>query len=116
MNETSADRPNDRIHELLCALLFGEVTPAERAEVESALERSSELRAEKARLEATIGVVRGAYSGEERLSDASFTGLVETALASRVVSRPPAGRVWWKSPSLRAAAAVLALAGSTLGI
>ncbi len=112
MNESS----NDRIHELLCALLLGEVTPDERAEVENALARSAELRAEKARLEATIGVVRGAYAGDERLSDASFSGLVESALASRVDARPPVGRVWWRSPSLRAAAAVIALAGSTLGV
>ncbi len=114
MNESSHPiLPGDRIHALLCAYLFGEVTPEERAEVESALASSSELRAEHARLSATVGLVRGAYQSEERLPEEAFARLVDRAIAGRAA--PPVRR-WYARPVLSAAAAVLALAGGVLGL
>ena len=56
------------LHEKLCAFVLGELDELERAQVEAELERKPALRAERARLEATIGVVREALP-EERLSE-----------------------------------------------
>ena len=56
------------LHEKLCAFVLGELDEFERAQVEAELERNPALRAERARLEATIGVVREALP-EERLSE-----------------------------------------------
>ena len=49
--------PRDAQHELLCRLVFGEVDEAERREIEAALERSPELRAQREELEATVRLV-----------------------------------------------------------
>ncbi|MBI5434987.1 MAG: von Willebrand factor type A domain-containing protein [Planctomycetes bacterium] len=101
--ETNAT-PNegDRLHRLLCATVLGEASADERAEVERALETSPELRAERARLEATIGLVQGSLLDGERLSPAAEREL-EHALARR---RP---RPWHSRPAFRIAASVLAI-------
>ncbi|MCC6406622.1 MAG: von Willebrand factor type A domain-containing protein [Planctomycetes bacterium] len=92
----------DRLHQLLCAVVLGEASADERAEVERALETSPELRAERARLEATIGLVQGSLSDGERLSPVAEREL-ENALARR---RP---RPWHSRPAFRIAASVLAI-------
>jgi anti-sigma factor RsiW len=47
-------------HEKLCAYVFGELQGPERTAFEAELERSLPLRAERARIEATIGLVKRA--------------------------------------------------------
>ena len=90
------------LHERLCAYVLGEASPAERAEVERALEADAGLRAERARLEATIGIVRGALGDEEGLAP----GAAEALLARSRAARTP----WWARPSVRIAAGLVALA------
>ena len=51
-------------HEKLCAYVFGELQGPERAAFEAELERSLPLRAERARIEATIGLVKRAIPDE----------------------------------------------------
>jgi len=51
-------------HERLCAYVFGELAGAERAAFEAELLRSPELQAERARLTATIGLVKRAIPDE----------------------------------------------------
>ncbi len=67
------------LQEKLCAYVFGELEDTERAAFEDELAASPELSAEKERLEATIGLVRTAYTTE----DASSAG---NDLAQRIVA------------------------------
>lgn len=63
----------DREYDLLCRVHFGEASEAERAELSGLLAASPELREQKAALEATAALVKGAYGrpsdgiGEQRL-------------------------------------------------
>ena len=57
-----------RLHEMLCAYVLGEASGSERAEIERELMRSPELRAERERVERTIGLVQSALSENESLS------------------------------------------------
>jgi Ca-activated chloride channel homolog len=57
-----------RLHEMLCAYVLGEASDSERAEIERELMRSPELRAERERVERTIGLVQSALSENESLS------------------------------------------------
>jgi len=97
----------DQRHEELCAYLFGELSGADRARIEQALAGSEELREELARLEATAALVRDAYAGEERLSEGAMAELARAAASPP----PPLRLVWYRGPALRAAAAVLVMAG-----
>lgn len=90
------------LHEQLCAYVLGEASPEERAEVERALEQDPALREERARLEATIGIVRGALGHEESLAP----GTVEDVLARARAARRP----WHARPAVRIAAGIVALA------
>jgi len=109
----------DPLHEKLCAWILGETTPDEAREVEAALARSAELREERARLEATIGAVRGAFAAPESLSQDALSTLLSAAASGaggqhRLRAVPPA-RPRSLSMALRAAAAVTALLGGVLG-
>ncbi|MBI5362556.1 MAG: von Willebrand factor type A domain-containing protein [Planctomycetes bacterium] len=95
---------HDRMHELLCAYVLGEVTADERAEVERALANSPELAREKERIEATIGLVQGAMEKSETLSDAKREEVLRAALPPSLL--PPV-RPWWKETWVRAAAGIL---------
>jgi len=53
------------MHEKLCAYALGEASEDVRAEVEAALEGDAELRAEKERLEQTIGLVQETLGGAD---------------------------------------------------
>ena len=112
-------RPDERIHTLLCASLFGEVTEAERAELEAGLKASSELRAERDRLAATVGLVQESFGEEPRLSDSTVAKLVDEAVARRASVKPgpkPAPQLrLLRSPMLRAAAAVVVTVGGVVG-
>lgn len=95
---------HDRMHELLCAYVLGEVTPEERAEVERALASSPELVREKERIEATIGLVQGAMGKSETLSEARREEVLRAAVPTAL--QPPV-RPWWKETWVRAAAGIL---------
>jgi len=111
---------DERLHALLCAWILGEANAAEVAEVEKALAGSEELRAEKKRIESTVGLVRAslevgadapASGPADRLSVEATAALV--AEARRQHGDPPSagGRAWLASPILRAAAGTLLLIG-----
>jgi Ca-activated chloride channel family protein len=109
MNEPNENLSEEaRLHALLCATILGEASEAERAEVERALEASSELRAERARLEATIGLVQGALvepgAGGGALSPEASAKLAAAAQRGR-------SRHWYASAGFRLAASFLLLAG-----
>ncbi len=63
------------LHEKLCAYVLGELEGADRAEIERALSNSAELRAERERLEGTIGAVREALGPAETLNPAARDAL-----------------------------------------
>ena len=69
-------------HERLCAYVFGELEGEERAAFERELAASPALQAEKARLEATVALVKTAVP-EERLSAEAKSDLVASARRSR---------------------------------
>jgi Ca-activated chloride channel family protein len=96
---------HDRMHELLCAYVLGEASADERAEVERALEASAELRQEKERVEATIGLVKTVLVQDETLSSQKREAVLRAGLLP--VVKPPAERPWWGRTWVRAAAAVL---------
>ena len=107
--------PQDQLHKLLCAYVLGEADADQTARVEAALAESSELREERERLEQTLGVVRGAFVGEDALSDEALGDLIDKAGAG-TGPRPAAETVrprfqLLRSPALRAAAAVMLVAG-----
>jgi Ca-activated chloride channel family protein len=109
MNERNENLSEEaRLHALLCATILGEASEAERAEVERALAASSELRAERARLEATIGLVQGALvepgAGGGALSPEASAKLAAAAQRGR-------SRHWYASAGFRLAASFLLLAG-----
>ena len=74
---SAAKKSNEEQYELLCAYILGETNEHERAEIEAALAASAELRAEKERLEGTIGLVRDVYSAEPTLSDQALAELMD---------------------------------------
>jgi Ca-activated chloride channel family protein len=100
-----------RMQALVCAYVLGEVDEAERAEVEAALAKSPELRAEEARFEATVGVVSNVLKERagEVLSPHSTAQLdsavVDLGLARR--ARPS----FFSSPLVRIAAGVAVVLG-----
>lgn len=110
MSEIEIDEQG-RLHAMLCAYVLGEADAQERAEVEAALARDGGLREERARLEATIGLVQGSLGKDEVLS---YDATREVTRAAELRAAPPATRApapWYRSGSLRAAASIVALVG-----
>lgn len=95
------------LHERLCAYVFGELQGEERAAFERELVQSHALRDERARLEATIGLVKRAIP-DEGLSLAVRRDVLASAKRSRF--RFLRGRVL----TTLAAAALLLVAGAAL--
>ncbi|HVS09917.1 MAG TPA: hypothetical protein VMS76_08570, partial [Planctomycetota bacterium] len=111
MNEPNENLSEEaRLHALLCATILGEASEAERAEVERALEVSSELRAERARLEATIGLVQGALV-EPGAGGGALSPEASAKLAAAAQRGPRPLRSWYASAGFRLAASFLLLAG-----
>ncbi len=108
----------DRMHELLCAMVLGEpLEAAERERLEHALEASAELRAEHERLRATVALVGQAWSGAEDRLSAEVERTLLAAARRETEQRLPrtTGRLlFMNGPWLRAAAgfAVFLLAGA----
>ena len=99
------ERERDPLHEKLCAYLLGEASDAERAEMEAALAQSPALRAERTRLEATIGLVRTTLVADELSPTAS------AALQAAAQARRPRAthRRWYRNPALQLAAGLAAI-------
>jgi len=93
---------HDRTHELLCAYVLDEADAAERAELEQLLAHSAELRAEKARIEATIGLVKSSLGRDDALSPAARDEVLRAALPPIQETHP-----WWRQSWVRAAAGIL---------
>ncbi len=106
MNQSEERR--DELYERLCAYVLGELEGAERASLEAELERSPELRAERERIERTIGLVQGALGDDagagETLSPATTDHLMQKAARPAPILRFP--RRW---TGLAAAAGFLGL-------
>ncbi|MBJ02128.1 MAG: hypothetical protein CMK00_04565 [Planctomycetes bacterium] len=99
------EQQNKDIHQLLIAVLLGEATPAEVAEVTTALAESAELRAERERLEATIGLVTEHLGSEPSLP----VGTAEAILAQNA-STESASAV--RGTALKAAAVLFLTLGA----
>jgi Ca-activated chloride channel family protein len=102
----------ERLHQLLCAYILDEVSAEERAALERALEGSSELRAERERLVATIGLVKSSLPQADALSERATAELV--AAANRKNPRSTgarSGRAWFGRPAFRIAASLLVVGG-----
>ena len=95
------------LHEKLCAYVLGEASDEVRAEVEAALEASEELRAEKERLEQTIGLVQETLGTADAVPAISAEEILADARAAR-------RRPWYGRPAYRAAAGIAAV--SLLGV
>lgn len=118
-DRTGADgAQRDHQHELLCKLVFGEASDAERAEIEEALAASEHLREQRAELEATVQLVAGVRgsatsSGSETLSADRHAAILEAAT-------PPGkilgGEAWFRRPAARVAAAVTLLVGMGVAV
>ncbi|MBM3991569.1 MAG: DUF3520 domain-containing protein [Planctomycetes bacterium] len=104
LDETQRERA------LVCAYVLGELAADERAHVDARLAASPELREEKARLEATFGLVSAALASgaTERLPEAA------SATLHKAVSAGRAARPWHASNWARIAAAAVLLVGGTL--
>jgi len=112
------DRIGESASERLCALVLGELEAAEAAQLEEELAGSEELRAEKARLEATIGFLRDNAPGGEALSPGALDE-IERAASPATPTQSAGGqfsssRPWYQRTPLRAAAGLAALATGLL--
>lgn len=105
-NESSQE---SSAHERLCAHLFGELDASEAARLEADLADSEELRGERERLEATIGLLQSSTSGGDALSPEILATLEQ---ASKPVLRITP---WYTRTPMRAAAGFLALAAGVIG-
>ncbi|MEM1448256.1 MAG: von Willebrand factor type A domain-containing protein [Planctomycetota bacterium] len=114
-DESIREDARDPRHEMLCKVVFGEATADEIREIETALETSAALREQKAELESTLALVRGAYgeSASDELSSDRFDAVL--AAAGTPETEPaPTVRAWYQGPAavaLTFAAASLAIAG-----
>ena len=98
------NRIEPQMHARLCALALGEVDSTERAALEQELAQHPDLRAEYARIQATIGLVRDLGPQADELSP-DARELLQRALPA------PQGRPWWRGSGLGIAAGVLLLVG-----
>ncbi len=112
---TPGRNPEERRHEMLCAYLLGELEDEERTEIEAALEESEELRAERARLESTIGVVQNAFP-EEGLSPEALAELMSAATKPNRSVPPGWSLLRGGGGLVRLAAAVVVLLGAAVAV
>ncbi len=118
-DRTDADgAQRDHQHELLCKLVFGEASDAERAEIEEALAASEHLREQRAELEATVQLVAGVQgtaksSGSETLSADRHAAILEAATSPGKIL---GGEAWFRRPAARVAAAVTLLVGMGVAV
>lgn len=86
-NTTPGPRSDAERHQaLICAYVLDEVDQAQRVEAERLLASSPVLRAEKARLEATIGLVRESYPPESSTGDPGLEAELRTSATGETLS------------------------------
>jgi len=100
-------------HEQLCALLLGELGAAEAAKLQAELEGSAELRAERDRLEATIGLLRDTCAESEVLPP-QVVATIQRAAAPEAAPRAASAMPWYTGVPVKLAAGFVALAGGVL--
>ena len=120
-SDSAPKNEEERLRQLLCAALLGEASAAEQSEVERALSGDPQLRAERARLEATIGLVRSTL-GSGELRAPHMAGRIEAlarAKAQAALVSPPASqaasnarRGWWTTGAFRVAAGAAVILGA----
>ena len=94
-------------HERLCAYLFGELEGDERASFETELGASAELTEEKARIEASMNLVREfAPEAPVALSE-GMRATLAAAAAKAGGARPGPKLAWYNHPGLQVAAATV---------
>jgi hypothetical protein len=111
-HEASNERRDETeitLHEKLCAYILGEANDDERAEVERALATSSELRAEREKLEATIGLVRESMSDGDVLSPEATAEVISAASTQSTAAPRTSSRPWYFPMPMRIAAGIAAL-------
>ena len=100
-------------HEQLCALLLGELGAAEAEKLQAELEGSAELRAERDRLEATIGLLRDTCAESEVLPP-QVVATIQRAAAPEPAPRAASAMPWYAGVPVKMAAGFVALAGGVL--
>jgi Ca-activated chloride channel family protein len=100
--DAAMDEREATLHEKLCAYVLGEASESERAEIERALAESAELRAEREKLEATIGLVRESMTRGEALSPEATADVLSAAGVKRA-------RPWYFSTPIGIAAGIVAV-------
>ena len=117
-NTNNTPSPEPSQHERLCALLLGELEGPDAAKLEAQLEGSAELRAERDRIAATIGLLRESRAGSEALPP-EFVATLERAAApapaAPSLGAQPTGTPWYARTPMKLAAGIAALAGGVLG-
>ncbi len=98
----------DELHELLCAYMLGETGAAESARIETELKNNAELRANRDSLQATIGLVKRFADQDATLPDSAHAELAAKTGGGATVH----SLAWYRSSSVRAAAAVLVAVGA----
>ena len=112
-DEMAGRSAEDLRHERLCALVLGELEAEQAQALEAELAVDADLRAEKERIEATLGLVSSNLSGGEALPDEMLRALEQEA---RPLPRlEPASRRWYGRPAVQLAAGIAALATGVLG-
>jgi Ca-activated chloride channel family protein len=116
-NTNDSQSPEPSNHERLCALVLGELDVAAAAKLEAELKGSEELRAERDRIAATIGLLRGSHEGSEVLSPEAFESLERAAARADMspAATHPARTPWYASTPVKLAAGIAALVGGIVG-
>ena len=105
----------DERHELLCAYVLGEASAEERERIEAELAADPELRAERERLESTIGLVKAFGEPAPELSE-SARQAVHAAGEDGPGLAPILTLPWYRKPAFRVAALALVAVGAAFAI
>ncbi len=99
----------DEMRDKLTDYAVGELTPAERAEIERALEKDAELRAELDAIRETVALVSACAAPSVAVKEERLSTERVDAILSRIVTTPVARKRWWVGPAALAASLALAL-------
>lgn len=105
---------DERTHQRLCAWILGELGEDEGRELERACAASPTLEAERARLAATIELVREAQREEPALGEETLARVLAAAGGSPPRHATP--MPWYRRPTLAVAAGLTALLGGALWV
>ncbi len=99
----------DEMRDKLTDYAVGELTPAERAEIERALEADPDLRAELDAIRETVALVSACSAPSIAIKEERLSTERVDAILSRIVTTPKASRRFWVGPAMLAAGVALAL-------